>query len=1085
MKLVISLVCIFIISILNTNAQPKVYTQPVGFGHIIDNIDTWTIEEMADRDFFVSRVPLKNRFENTGSQFNPSLNNNRQFVHWHGVNEDSEHYALVRNEFDCDNYSAWSYTDVLPLWRTGATEVSGAFADAAHKHGVRVMGTWFLPFASYDPNNEVGIRMNKILSKDENGNFKYTIKFLKIIKSLGLDGIAINQELSGIGATLADDWQAWMSDLYEKAPTVGMPQFFIFWYDAQANDGYRSFPNKLYSNNKDYFHKDGKVVTDGFMLNYNWTYTNSYLSTSVATATSFEGRTGYEVYPGVYTGANGFGTGWTYFAQNEISLCFWSGRIWKERNRHNPVELNNIEAQEKYQRLLEVMMSGGNQNVANMPTLHDTPSLEDSYINQFHGLATFFPARSTITELPFVTRFNLGNGQWFRYDGQVAFDAEWYNMGMQDLTPSWRWWITDDSNQQSTAIKASFCFDDAWFGGTSLKLEGSTSSNVNVRLFKTKLNVQSGQHCKIRYKLPDAAVGTDSHLSLHVALEGNESQLIKFPLGNTNTQGWNQTIINLTDNGITAGQTLALIGLSVNGSPSNYEVLIGEISLNNPTETYQPKQPHSLNLVMKKELPDSVDIRLSWQLTPDVPVADRPVYNQEVGAWYYNIYIKEDGQIKKVNSTASWATYIVNLPIDSNASNISFGVSAVAPDGETQSPITWIVYKESESPGLKFEHGIVNSVNDNWTTITLNNVYDNMVVVATPVIGSIAQKPVVTRIRNASNDSFELKVQNPSNEALSNTYPVHYFVVEEGVYTQTDHGITMEAVKFTSTDVNYKDYWDTTGLQRTYQNSYTSPVILGQVMTENDTQWSSFWACGTDRTEIPTANDLFVGKHVGQDTNKTRADETIGYIVLESGSGIINSTQYATGVGQDIVQGIEWGNTHTYSSFEGVTTALLSSAAMDGGDGGWPLLIGAAPVQDTGVTLTIDEDQILDSERKHTTEQVAYLFLGNSVNENLKAANLDQLKTKTEETQIAIFPNPLKKGRELNMQLSTTSTQKLQIKIYSLLGALLQEQSFSTISGSNNIKIPTHQFTEGTYIIRIVDPASATIIKTTKLIITQ
>ena len=50
---------------------------------------------------------------------------------------------------------------------------------------------------------------------------------------------------------------------------------------------------------------------------------------------------------------------------------------------------------------------------------------------------------------------------------------------------------------------------------------------------------------------------------------------------------------------------------------------------------------------------------------------------------------------------------------------------------------------------------------------------------------------------------------------------------------------------------------------------------------------------------------------------------------------------------------------------------------MDGGDGGWPVLYGSDPVPASSGTidLVIDEDQIGDSERKHTTEQVAYLVI--------------------------------------------------------------------------------------------------------------
>jgi hypothetical protein len=46
---------------------------------------------------------------------------------------------------------------------------------------------------------------------------------------------------------------------------------------------------------------------------------------------------------------------------------------------------------------------------------------------------------------------------------------------------------------------------------------------------------------------------------------------------------------------------------------------------------------------------------------------------------------------------------------------------------------------------------------------------------------------------------------------------------------------------------------------------------------------------------------------------------------------------------------------------------------MDGGNGGWAILYGTDPITNGGLKLAIDEDWAWDSERRHTTEQVAYL----------------------------------------------------------------------------------------------------------------
>ena len=53
--------------------------------------------------------------------------------------------------------------------------------------------------------------------------------------------------------------------------------------------------------------------------------------------------------------------------------------------------------------------------------------------------------------------------------------------------------------------------------------------------------------------------------------------------------------------------------------------------------------------------------------------------------------------------------------------------------------------------------------------------------------------------------------------------------------------------------------------------------------------------------------------------------------------------------------------------------AVLTQAAMDGNNGGWAMLYGASPVSANSVSLAVDEDQVRDSERNHTTEEVGYI----------------------------------------------------------------------------------------------------------------
>jgi VCBS repeat-containing protein len=270
----------------------------------------------------------------------------------------------------------------------------------------------------------------------------------------------------------------------------------------------------------------------------------------------------------------------------------------------------------------------------------------------------------------------------------------------------------------------------------------------------------------------------------------------------------------------------------------------------------------------------------------------------------------------------------------------------------------------------------VTNVGSDWQTITLPETYTSPVIVATVVYdSSISNAPAVARVRNASGNSFELKVQNPSGASLSG-YTVHIMVVEEGVYTDAEHGIDLEAIKVNSDGTNGRSRWSSSQLEQIApSNSYINPVVLGQVMTENDVNWSVFWSCDGTRTRPARSDFIYVGKHVAEDSNNTRLDETLGVIILESGSGTLDGVNYTAGVGADNVRGI--GNNAPYSyglsGLSSASVALVSSAGMDGSDGGWAALFGVSPVSVTNLNLVIEEDQIRDAERSHTTEQVSYI----------------------------------------------------------------------------------------------------------------
>ncbi|MEL6368184.1 MAG: PKD domain-containing protein, partial [Pseudomonadota bacterium] len=254
--------------------------------------------------------------------------------------------------------------------------------------------------------------------------------------------------------------------------------------------------------------------------------------------------------------------------------------------------------------------------------------------------------------------------------------------------------------------------------------------------------------------------------------------------------------------------------------------------------------------------------------------------------------------------------------------------------------------------------------------------------VATPRYSTSAL-PAVTRIRNAGANSFEIRVQNPSDTALEG-YGVNYLVAEAGVY---DTGqARFEAVKVASTRTDNASDW--VGEVQTYQQTYSSPVVVGQVMSSNDDAWSVFWASNGNTGTPPNANNLRIGKHVAEDGNTTRTSETLGYIVFESGTGTIGTLDFEAGVGANIIEGVvEPAAPYNYTLSGNFDSAVVSSAGMNGTNGGWPVMVGP---QLNGATLSlgVDEDQIRDTERNRVDDQAAFIAFADNV-QPLEILNVD------------------------------------------------------------------------------------------------
>jgi hypothetical protein len=270
----------------------------------------------------------------------------------------------------------------------------------------------------------------------------------------------------------------------------------------------------------------------------------------------------------------------------------------------------------------------------------------------------------------------------------------------------------------------------------------------------------------------------------------------------------------------------------------------------------------------------------------------------------------------------------------------------------------------------KLHMELLDEVTETWQKVYFPERYTSPVIITTPIYTEVAT-PVVTRIRNVNNDSFEVCIQRADAiNADPGTYQVNYLVAEEGVYTVDEHGFNMEVFKYDSSLTSHRASWTPEAIS--VSNSYSKPLIYGQVMSYNDLNWSSFWSSTSNRLNPITADSINIGLNVGEDPVITRESETLGCILVEEGTYTMNDKAFNFMGGADIIVGMQDG-AKSYTTDGDLAIATLS--AMDGNNGGWAVLYASEKPLESSLELVIDEDTFNDGERSHTTEQVNIIIL--------------------------------------------------------------------------------------------------------------
>lgn len=650
-----------------------------------------------DEQFYISRVRPLARIDEGDYRIHQNVDPGRKMCLWVPLDDPSTKWkALPRYCLEGDNFSMWSYLDIHGNWTAPWVRVSAGMTDAAHKNGVKVGCVLSVPFAAYlspygtDDNSR---NFRKLIERNDDDTFKNSRKLVEIMKYYGIDGLGCNSEFRSTTGFMSDIID-FFADCHVKAKEIGW-DFQLHWYDGTNEGGSYQFDRGLGSHNEKMFGNGEKVVTDMMFANYNWS--DGLLKNSVAYAEKLN-RNSYDYYAGFDIQGRAYKAPWKALLNNKISIGFWGAHAQSLLHQSATDDgTSDIAIQKAYLQKQELTFSGGYRNPGLLPSVREDATLANSDLKTFHGLATFISAKSTLQQLPFVTRFSLGNGLTFKKEGKTVFDHKWYNLGMQDFLPTWRWWITDRQDVVTTEnveglVKADLVFEDAWFGGSCMKLHGKTEFS-RVKLFKTKFDIQPDYTISITYKTLN---GTGTNAKLFVAKGDALNQYKEISIPAAANQGeWTTFTAKLSDLGLQANDVVAMLGISVENTPEDYAMLVGELSVINPGQTFTTVKPDIKEVEILRGRYNALDFKVRYASREEA--GGVKTYNDEVGTWYYEIYFQQQGQAEQLlTATPSWAAYVIDAPVVPGMEGREgrFGVRAVSPDGKNGSAIAWTEYQE-------------------------------------------------------------------------------------------------------------------------------------------------------------------------------------------------------------------------------------------------------------------------------------------------------------------------------------------------------------------------------------------------------
>ncbi|MGW1074143.1 endo-beta-N-acetylglucosaminidase [Streptomyces sp. NPDC002537] len=493
----------------------------------------------------------------------------------------------------------WAYLDELVFWGGSSGEglilaPNAPVVDAAHRNGVPVLGTVFLPPTAY------GGRLRwteDLVRRAPGGGFPLADKLVQVARAYGFDGWFLNAETDGGDARLGADVRDFVR--YLRARGEGLR---VTWYDAMAVSGDIAWQNRLDDRNSAFFE-----AADSMFLNFGWD--RAGLVESAARAERL-GRSRYALWAGVDVEAHGWDTRVDWDAvvpaagPHTVSYGFYRPEwTWTSlpADGRSPAAFHARD---------DRFWSGDALDPAAPPT------------GPWRAPAASVADRSTLASLPFATSFNTGHGTAWYEKGRRVADSAWNHLGLQDRLPGRRWVIRTGGARPAVG----FDFADAWRGGGSLLVTGALADAATVELYAARLPLSGATVVELAHRTDAGSAAV--RVELAVALDSG--LLAYLPVGTLPAGGHGWTTAVLRVGALLrgrAGRGIRTLGVRLRG-PDDGTVRwrLGALAVRD-AKPPAPARPGPVRVTASRTRADgTAELRLVW----GAAAAGTPVRHYEI-----------------------------------------------------------------------------------------------------------------------------------------------------------------------------------------------------------------------------------------------------------------------------------------------------------------------------------------------------------------------------------------------------------------------------------------------------------------------